>query len=78
MRSRITTRKQWRIHRRRFFSMPSAFDRSKSADIAAIHSNYMHNPQTGFNEFAKDTPAWIVRLAVRYGWIHHKGNMAWS
>lgn len=30
------------------------------------------------NSAANDQTRLFLRLAVRYGWIHHKGNMAWS
>jgi len=78
---RILTRQQWREHRAKHFPKAkgwSAEDRNKAADIAATNSNYMHNSKTGFQEFAKDTPAWILRIAKCRNWISKRGELQWE
>jgi len=83
---RILTRKDYREHRNRAFPrLPkdggkpwTKRDRDMAADLATVNTNLIHNPETGWQEFVKDTPAWIIRLSARRGWGTHKGNLSFK
>lgn len=75
-RPRILTRLARRSHIAKATRKEQGRDhRELVGDLATVNSNYMHNPDTGHHEFAKDTPAWIVSIAARRKWISTVGHL---